>query len=299
MLFRSARFKPWLYRLPTPPRFSLPFSWNRTTEKYVILTASAPYDAYAMPDDANSVAGNYIIHDKFASPSGVEVTSDGAGILTFASPVTGRQLIHFREWRTAAQAYVVVTGAGDGITNDLYLNNVAPVETAPISDQTAWTNIAILPIVVSAGVSDAEGDALTFTGLSVPGLIIETIVVGLSTVQAITGTPTTPGDYAVSLTATDIVGDSVVLTTFHIVVGTSQLIPDVTGDTLATALVDLAAVLTLSEITITSEATGTPGLVNRTEPVAGTYVTPGTAVVVFYRPYQAFLYASSNVILGA
>lgn len=261
----------------------VPFPYDPATEQYARIDVAGPYDANSFAD-VDSTVGNYIVFGKTWSPSGNPVLIDPATLIPYMDvAATGRQSVQYREWISATRSWLPVGGVA-GNYSTYWINNVAPVEITPIPDQTGWTNIAIAAVIISAGVTDAEGDTLTYTGLSIPGLSIDpAYVVGPQTAVAIVGTPTVANSYVVNLTVTDITGASTNLTAFDWVIGTGVAVPISSGVDYPDYIDDLgSAGLTLDGGDIVLVDTATPvGEVDTTSPVAGTYLPPGSPVTVY------------------
>jgi len=89
--------------------------------------------------------------------------------------------------------------------------NESPVLLANVADQSGVAGTAITPF--SASFDDPEGEALSFSATGLPaGLSIN------SATGQISGTPQSAGTFSVTISAEDVVGDSVTSNTFSVVI---------------------------------------------------------------------------------
>jgi hypothetical protein len=99
-----------------------------------------------------------------------------------------------------------------------YVNDSAPI-ILDLNPYTIFyvTNVEIIPVDLNAITFDAEGDPVTISTVSTlpPGL---TLGAGI-----VTGTPTTPGTYPVTFTATDTIGLATNFPLYTFVVQANQL----------------------------------------------------------------------------
>jgi hypothetical protein len=272
--------------------FGVPFPYNRATEKYVRTDIAGPYDAYSLAD-TDSTVGNYIVYERVCIPSGVEVFVDSDLIPFTVDPSTGRQSFRYREWISSTKTWLPVNGvAGDYTT--YYVNNATPTAVGTIPNQQAYTNIAWEGPILDDYITDAEGDAITWTvnsgvlptGITVQSVTLNVGLPGERTVKRLRGTPATgqEGTDTIVMRGTDIVGAFVNLAAFNIVTGIGQQMPNVIDAVLATGLASIAAVMTSSTVTIQAviDPLVTVGHIKETQPVAGTWIPPGSPVLVTF-----------------
>lgn len=294
-MFRATPFTPWFYRRPSFERSkasALPFSYNPGSEQYVIA-AAGPYDPYSMLDDANSVASNYLITDLVWSPSGNALTIGVDGIPYMSAPATGRQYASYREWRTGAAAYVVVTGAVDGYTARYYINNSTPVAVGTMANEVGNTNILFEGQILDDRITDAEADVISWSlvsGAFPSGVTIQSVVINSGqpdqrTVSRLRGIPAAgqQGLRTLQVRGTDALGAYVDLNAFTLTIGIGQLVPDVTSQVLATGIAAITVALPNSQLSVQPELniSVTPGSITRTDPIAGTYVPGGTPLSIY------------------
>lgn len=272
---------------PTTPRNW--FRKNHTLTKQFVAQTNPAYSAYSVLDDTNSVAGNTVVFARTVSPSGVGVSLNANGEPVLADVVSGRQSFAYSEYRYRILDWVVVTAATDGITATYYINNLPPQEVDVIASQTAATNVLYEGPVLTDHVIEPEGDVITYSGTLPTGLSVQTVVQNEGTpsertVQQLRGTPATgqQGTYDITLTATDVVGEATVLTTFSLVISVGVQVPAHTTSTAyATLVADLEAVGLDADLQGIEDGVVTVGNVVSSTPASGAYVAPGSVVQVF------------------
>lgn len=271
-----------LFRSPVPP------NWGRKSfagDVKLGLVPPTPYDAASLAD-VSSTPGNIIMCEPTFQPANVNAKLELGTLIPYndTDAMFNRQTLGYSEYDFTAWDWIAVAGSPDGITSTFWLADQAPNEIAPILSRTIYALIAMDPIIVSASVTDFEGDAVTLTGFSCPGCTLGPQVIGGQNVIAITGTPTTPGVYVQHLIATDDPGAATALTAFTLTVASLIAVPDVdNGDTplaAAGAAITAAGLLVSGQPILVNTAV-TAGNVDHTTPPGGTLVNAGAPVVLY------------------
>lgn len=189
-------------------------------------------------------------------------------------------------------AYYATDEAGDYFT--IYVNDQAVVETAQIEDQQAYTNVVWEGPILDDFVDEPEGEEIAYDfslGDGLPtGVTVETVVLNAGepnerTVKRIRGTPATgqQGAYDLVPRATDVAGNQTPLSGFLLTVDIGVQVPTVdTGSTtLADALDDITAEDLITLDIVAEDNAATVGNVFDQDPEGGTWVAPGSGVVLF------------------
>jgi hypothetical protein len=251
------------------------------------LIVSAPAGPYEDESifDVDTTVGNVAVVDRVASPSGIALSFPSGGLPVLASPVTGRQSFTWKEWSYITGAWVPVEG---GDTATYYLNNEPPLEVVAIDDQLWHTAIPIDPIILGDYVNDGDDveSTLSYSGTLPDGLSIETAVYNEGepserAVKQIQGTPTTQGSGTITLTVTDVPGQTDVLTAFDYVVDDAVQMPFVEeGITSYTDAITAVQAVGLEILSVTPVIDGsvTLGNVISSLPAGGTYLPRGSLI---------------------
>lgn len=213
--------------------------------------------------------GDISIVPLVTSPNSFVITVNSDGTIDIASGSNNsRQEIIDNIYRVASN-----TIDGPGIIWD---NEVPPFWGAGLNLLGLPVNVAISPVSL-AGLPYAqsiEGDTLTFTSSGLPpGLT-------LSSAGLLTGTPTTTGSYAPTITAFDITGESTASPSNQIsVLGVA--VPNVVGLTVsaATALLNSFGFTNVGTVSIFT-STVTVGIIAAQSPAAGTIALPSAAISI-------------------
>ena len=198
-----------------------------TVTARVAVTVSSVNDTPVASDDSVSVGEDGAVNidalindsDADGDPLTVTAVTQGANGTVAIDPVTGQPVytpdadFHGTDTFT----YTVSDGQGgtDTATVTVTVNpvNDVPVEVAAIAAQQGQDGALFGPLDVSSAFADVDGDALSYSAVSLPsGLTIDSVtgvVSGTPSADASQGGPASDGIYSATITATDPDGASV------------------------------------------------------------------------------------------
>lgn len=280
---------PQQYRRRASEPYSLSWLYDRDTEQYVVigtLDANSPFASFS---PAVTTGDIWVLN--LVTSGGLELSPLSNGTASYTGSDSAQEWLN-KIYDTTLAAYYPTDEAGDYFT--ISVNDQAPVETAPIDDQQAFTLVEWDGPILDDHVSDPEGEAITFDfalGDAPPtGTAIETVVLNSGepnerTVKRFRGTPD-PGEegaYNIVIRATDASANQTTLTAFSFVVGVGVLVPTVDSgsDVLADALSDIAAAGLLLQDIVPELDAADVGNVFDQSPEGGTYVAPGSTVILY------------------
>lgn len=281
---------PQVYRKRPIEPYTLRWLFDRSTEQYITLgtlEADSPFQSLS-PAVA---AGDIWVAQLVTSPDSRPLTLLTDGTAWFDGTTNSQSWLN-KLYDLSLGAYYPTDEDGDYFS--IILNDQAPVETAPIPDQQAYTNVLWEGPILDDFVDEPEGQAITYdfalgdalpTGVSVQTVVLNSGQPNERTVQQLRGTPATgqQGTYDLVIRASDPGGNQTTLTGFALTVEVGVLVPTVDGGALdwGDAGEDIAdAGLAVGDIVAQIDA-ATPGIVFDQDPEGGTYAIPGSPVVLY------------------
>jgi hypothetical protein len=271
--------------------YTLRWLYDRATEQYIVLGSSLDSDSPFTSLSPTVAAGDIWVLALETTPAGFDLTplSDGTASWEGSS---GTQSWLNKLYDSSLGAYYATDEDGDYFS--IIINDQAPVETAPIPSQQAYTGVPYEGPILDDFVDEPEGQAITYDfalGDALPsGLSIETVVLNPGepnerTVQQIGGTPALgqQGTYDIVMRAADPGGNQTTLTAWSLTVDVGVLVPTVDGGSLdwEGAGEEIAdAGLAVGDI-VAQVNSATVGIVFDQEPEGGTYAIPASPVVLY------------------
>jgi hypothetical protein len=147
-----------------------------------------------------AVNGDVIVSDINTQPDIYTVVMNSDGTFTINVTFnTARQSFNYQLYRVGSQIF-------DGPAT-VWINNKPPQQTLPLGPILAIAGVQMVPYAVSSFAFDPEGDVMTY---SISPLSASALPVGVTLNPAsgiISGTPTSVGNFALTVRVTDAIGD--------------------------------------------------------------------------------------------
>lgn len=235
-----------------------------TGKQFTTLTS---LDATSPFYGTGAAVSDTVVIDTATDPNAYVVTCGVDGTVSYAAGGdTSRQLIDADVYDYSAGVYL---GAGMLVYNNLVPDPGGAAFAEPLLYQksVAITALNLLPLA-----TDPEGDVVVATAL-------DALPAGLSVAASdLVGTPTAYGSTDTQIQWEDAYGATYVETA---TIQVGDLVPDVVGDSQATAVAAIEATATMSaEIVLGTDALVPIGDVISTDPIAGTLVPPDQVVTL-------------------
>jgi len=283
---------PQLYRKRPIQPYTLSWLFDRATEQYIVLTTPLDSDSPFASLSPAIATGDIWVLKLVTTPDGYTLTPLADGTASWVGS-GGTQSWLNKLYDASLSAYYATDEDGDYFS--IIINDQAPVETAPIPDQQAYTNVLFEGPILDDYVDEPEGQAITYDftlGDALPsGLSVQTVVLNSGqpnerTVQRIRGTPAggTQGTYDIVMRASDPGGNQTTLTGWALTVDVGVLVPTVDGGSLTVdaAGEDVAdSGLIVGDLIAEVNGSVTEGNVFDQDPEGGTYAIPGSPVVLY------------------
>lgn len=279
------------YRKRLIQPYTLSWLYDRATEQFIVLATPLDSDSPFASLSPSIATGDIWVLELATTPDGYALTPLADGTASWVGS-SGTQSWLNKLYDSSLSAYYATDEDGDYFS--IIINDQAPVETAPIPDDQAYTNVLWEGPILDDYVDEPEGQAIAYDftlGDALPsGVSVQTVVLNSGqpnerTVQRIRGTPAggTQGTYDIVMRASDPGGNQTTLTGWALTVDVGVLVPTVDDGsfTLDAAGEDVAdAGLAVSDI-IAEVDTATVGNVFDQSPEGGTYAIPGSQVVLY------------------
>lgn len=281
---------PHLYGKRLIQPYTLSWLFDRETEQYIVLgslEADSPFQGLS-PAVA---AGDIWVLKLITSPSGYTLTPLSDGTASWAGDA-GTQSWLNKLYDSSLGAYYPTDEDDDYFS--IIINDQAPIETAPIPDQQAYTNVLWEGPILDDHVDEPEGQAITFdfalgdplpSGISVQTVVLNDGEPNERTVQQLRGTPAggSQGTYDIVPRASDPGGNQTTLSGFALTVEVGILVPTVDGGALDwdEAGEDIADTGLIVGDIVAQVNSATVGNVFDQDPEGGTYAIPGSPVVLY------------------
>lgn len=283
---------PQLYRKRPIEPYTLSWLFDRATEQYIVIATPLDSDSPLASISPSVATGDIWVMKLVTSPDNYSLTPLADGTASWVGS-NGTQTWLNKLYDSSLSAYYATDEDGDYFS--IIINDQAPVETAPIPDQQAYTNVLFEGPILDDYVDEPEGQAITYdfalgdalpSGLSVQSVVLNSGQPDERTVQRIRGTPAggTQGTYDIVMRASDPGGNQTTLTGWTLTVDVGILVPTVDGGslTLDAAGEDVAdAGLIVGDIIAEVNGSVTEGNIFDQDPEGGTYAIPGSPVVLY------------------